>query len=234
MVKEELIKRSPLRIFEQSIHGGLGKGKLGVIASKQGIGKTACLVHVATDKLFRDEQVIHVSFSQNVNHVIAWYEDIFKEISKKRHLEDAMEVHDELIKHRVIMNFSQDQVSVEQIVTSLRAMINDGGFKADSVVFDGYQMTTIHEQDLDNIKQFAKEMDIEVWFSVSPVVQDAAIDEYGIPESLSKYADKLDVLIGLKYENQNVVMTAVRDHGYKEPVKMAIKLDPKTMLISED
>ena len=30
MVKSELIKRSPLRIFEQSIHGGLGKGEIGV------------------------------------------------------------------------------------------------------------------------------------------------------------------------------------------------------------
>ncbi len=84
MVREELNKRSPLRIFENSIHGGLGNGNLGVIASRHGIGKTACLVHMATDKLFRDEHVIHISFSQNVNHVIAWYEDIFKEITSKK------------------------------------------------------------------------------------------------------------------------------------------------------
>ena len=234
MVREELIKRSPLRILEKSIRGGLGKGKLGVIASRQGIGKTACLVHMATDKLFKEEMVIHASFSQNVGHVISWYEDIFKEISKKRNLEDAMDVHDEIIKHRVIFNFSQDNTTVAQILSSLKAMIKDGGFKADTVFFDGYKMTIADESDLDRIKEFAAEMNIEVWFSVSPVKKDVSVDQYGIPETLIKVLDKIDVLIGLKYENDYVQMTVVRDHGILEPHKMALRLDPKTMLISEE
>ena len=67
---KQLNSVSPLRVFEDSINGGLGKGNLGVIVSKKGVGKTACLVHIATDKLFKGEHVIHVSFSGNVEHVI--------------------------------------------------------------------------------------------------------------------------------------------------------------------
>ena len=78
MVKEELIKRSPLRVFEKSIHGGLGTGNIGVLASPKGVGKTACLVHIATDKLFQGKYVIHVSYSSRVDYIITWYEDIFK------------------------------------------------------------------------------------------------------------------------------------------------------------
>ena len=70
MVKSELIKRSPLRVFEKSINGGLGKGNLGVLASRKGVGKTACLVHIATDQLFNDKHVIHVSFSSRVDHIV--------------------------------------------------------------------------------------------------------------------------------------------------------------------
>ena len=234
MVKEELIHRSPLRIFEKSIHGGLGKGNLGVIAAKHGIGKTACLVHMATDKLFRDEHVIHVSFSQNVNHVIAWYEDIFKEIAKKRELEQSMDLHDEIIKNRVIINFSQENVSIEQIISSLKAMINEGGFKADAVFFDGHQMTVHEVAELDVIKQFACDMQIEVWFSVSPVLKDVDFDEFGIPSTLKKCVDKLDVLVGLKYVGDHVVMTVVKDHDEEQPKRLALKLDPATMLISEE
>lgn len=95
MVKAELIKRSPLRIFEKSIQGGLGKGNLGILASRKGVGKTACLVHIATDKLFQGKHVIHVSFSARTDHIINWYEDIFKEIAKKQNLESAVTVHDE-------------------------------------------------------------------------------------------------------------------------------------------
>ena len=105
MIKTEQNKRSPLRILEKSIHGGVGKGNIAVIAAKR--GKTACLVHIATDQLFEDKHVIHVSFSANTNHIISWYEDIFDEIAKKISLDSARDVHDEIVKNRIIMNFNQ-------------------------------------------------------------------------------------------------------------------------------
>ena len=100
MVRAELIKRSPLRILEKSMQGGLGKGNVGILASRKGVGKTACLVHIATDKLFQGKSVVHVSYSSRVDYIITWYEDIFKEISKKRQLENAVDVHDEIIRNR--------------------------------------------------------------------------------------------------------------------------------------
>ena len=122
MVKSELIKRSPLRIFEKSIHGGLGAGNIGVLASKKGVGKTACLVHISTDKLFQGKPVIHVSYASRVDYIIGWYEDIFKEIALKRQLESAFEVHDEIIKNRVIMNFKQDAARTDQVLKSIEAI----------------------------------------------------------------------------------------------------------------
>jgi hypothetical protein len=138
MVKAELIKRSPLRVFEKSIHGGLGRGNLGVLASPKGVGKTACLVHIATDKLFQGKPVIHVSYSSRVDYIITWYEDIFKEIAKNRKLRSAVDVHDEIIKNRVIMNFKQEGTRTEQVLKSVEAMITFGKFAADSVIVDGY------------------------------------------------------------------------------------------------
>ena len=41
----ELIKKSPIRVFEESIDGGLGRGNLGVLASRHGVGKTACMAN---------------------------------------------------------------------------------------------------------------------------------------------------------------------------------------------
>ncbi|MCF7953977.1 MAG: hypothetical protein K9K78_07875 [Spirochaetales bacterium] len=233
MVKEELNKRSPLRVFEQSIHGGVGKGNLGVLVSRKGVGKTACLVHIATDKLFRGEHVIHVSFSQNVNHVMAWYEDIFNEISKRRHLDNAMDIHDEIIKNRVIMNFNQENVSVKQILTSLQAMIEQGGFSADAVMFDGYRIGTGHGEDIGIIKEFARKMNLEVWFSLSPLSDEAEYDAYGVPSTIEKIKDTIDVLIGLVFDGEHVAFTVVKDHDETKKEKIAVKLDPKTMLISE-
>ena len=89
MEVQELNELSPLRAFDKSLHGGLGKGNLGVLVSRHGVGKTACLVHLATDKLFRNQHIIHVSFSGNVDHVISWYKEVFRQISENRDLEDC-------------------------------------------------------------------------------------------------------------------------------------------------
>ena len=151
---KELNSVSPLRVFEEAINGGLGRGNLGVIVSRHGIGKTACLVHLATDKLFKGESVIHVSFSGNVEHVINWYKEVFREISELQSLDDAAMVYNSILANRVVMNFSQDQVPVEKVLASLESLINQGSFKADCILFDGYKLTVADEEDIVKIKEF--------------------------------------------------------------------------------
>ena len=234
MVKSELIKRSPLRIFEQSINGGLGAGNIGVLASRKGVGKTACLVHIATDKLFQGERVIHVSFASRVDHIINWYEDIFKEIAKKRDLEYAVDVHDELIKLRVIMNFNQKGLSTEQVLKSLQAMIGEGNFEANLVIFDGYDLANATDQDIQTIKTFAAETGLEIWFSVSLAKEDPLFDDNGIPFELNGRLDDIAVIVTLKYVGDHVHLQVVKDHGSVEIKDMHLKLDPKTLLIAEE
>ena len=232
---KELNSVSPIRVFEESINGGLGKGNLGVIVSRHGLGKTACLVHLATDKLFKGESVIHVSFSGNVEHVINWYKEVFREIAELQSLDDAAMVYNSILSNRVVMNFSQEQVPVEKVLSSLESLIKQGSFKADAILFDGYKLTVADEDDIAKIKEFAKRMNLEVWFSVSPVRPDVVYDENGVPNTLVKYYDLIDVLLALKYDEKldKVVLTVVRAHHQNVPKPMKVNLDPKTMLISK-
>ncbi len=234
MVRSELNERGPLRVFEKSINGGLGKGHIGVLASKKGVGKTACLVHIATDKLFRGRHVIHVSFSQKVDHIINWYEDIFKEIAKKRDLEDAVVIHDEIIKNRVIMNFNSQGTTIDQVLKSLSAMMTEGHFPADSVIFDGYKLADASQEDMEKLKSFAKEANIELWFSVSLNGESPTFNESGVPTLLLDRTKDLDVLITLKYEGDHVHFQVIKDHDNMETKDMSLKLDPKTMLIARE
>ena len=234
MVKAELNKRTPLRVFENSINGGVGKGNIGVIASKKGVGKTACLVHIATDKLFRDRHVIHVSFSQRVDHIINWYEDIFKEIAKKRELENAVEIHDGIIKNRVIMNFNREGTTTEQVLSSVRAMIEGGNFSADSIIFDGYDISSLSNDDIVKIKNFAKELNLEIWFSSSLKGTDPVFLDNGVPEDIADKIDLMDVLVTLKFEGDFVRLQVVKDHDNLETRDLNLRLEPKTMLIARD
>ena len=233
MVKSELIKRSPLRILEKSIQGGLGKGNIGILASQKGIGKTACLVHIATDKLLQDKPVIHVSYSSRVDHIINWYEDIFKEIAKKRQLESAVDVHDNIIKNRVIMNFSQDGISTVKVLKSLTAMIEHGKFAADAIIVDGFDFTRSCSDDLDLFKNIAEKLELEVWFSASLKGEEPLFNNEGVPYLLEGCLGKLDVLITLRFEKDYVRLHLVKDHEESSPKNFDLNLDPKTLLISE-
>lgn len=233
MLREELNKRTPLRIFEKSIHGGLGKGNIGVLASRKGVGKTACLVHIAMDKLFRDQAVIHVSYSARIDHIITWYEDIFNEIAKKRNLSSAEEIRQEITKNRVIMNFNQKGISTPAVLKSVATMIKDGNFAAECVIIDGYNIQECDPADLDAIKAFAREMNLEVWMSVSLKGEEPIFDEAGYPGEIMGFMDKLDVVITLQYRGSDVQLTVVKDHGGSQPKDMNLMLDTKTLLIVE-
>lgn len=233
MVKEDLVQRSPLRILEKSIQGGLGLGNLGIIASRKGIGKTACLVHIATDSLLQDKHVIHVSFSSRTDHIISWYEDIYREIAEKRELDNAMEVHDSLVRNRVVMNFSQRGLEAEQLIQSLRAMIVHGGFAADVVMIDGYDFAVGSPESLGALKAFAEEVGLSIWFSATLHREQPEVDQYGVPAVLTPYMDHISVLITLAPGRDHVKLRLVKEHNRYVQEELSLVLDSRTLLIAD-
>lgn len=233
MIKEELISRSPLRILESSIHGGLGKGNIGALASRKGVGKTACLVHIATDKLLQGKPVIHVTYASRVDHIISWYEDIFRQLAGGTDPEAAQELHDEVVKRRVIMNFNQAGTKTEQVLRSLEAMIQAGRFPAETIVVDGFSFSDESAEDVGRFKEFAARMALEVWFSASLKGDEPLFDERGLPRELGCCVHKIDVLITLHNEKDRVRLSLVKDHGHPAPGQLRLSLDPKTLLIAE-
>jgi hypothetical protein len=232
MVLDELIHRSPVRIFEKSIHGGLKAGEVGIIASPSGIGKTSVLVQIAMDKLLQNEKVIHVSFAQHTDYVLAWYEDIFDEFTQKKNLDNAGEIKNDLIKNRVLLNFSQDGVTGEQIVKSIKALIVDGGFNASSIIIDGFDFSRTNRGRMEALKSAAKELQLAIWYSCN--VNNNEFDERDIPIPLKDFLDFLDVVIVLEPKADHVELSASKDRDAAELEHLAVKLDPRTLLILEN
>lgn len=234
MIKNELIKKSPLRILENSIHGGLGKGHIGVIAAPKGVGKTACLVHIATDQLLEGKHVIHVSFASDTRHIITWYENIFEELARRNNLDSAADVHDEIIRNRVIMNFRQDSVSAVQMLKSVRSMIKDGNFNADVVIIDGYDFAKSTVQEIAGFKQFAEETGFAIWFSIATVKETPKESNNKIPGFLNGFLQFFDVFIMLEPCDKYIHFKLVKDRDSYPESDLHLKLDPQILLIAEE
>jgi len=232
MIKTEQLKRSPLRILKKTTHGGVGKGNIGVIAARKGVGKTACLVHIATDQLFEEKHVIHVSFSANPSHIISWYEDIFDEIARKFKV-NSTEIHDSIIKNRIIMNFNQDGTKTGQIMNSIKSMIKEGHFDANTIVVDGYDFNKTTKENFKLIKSFAEELGLEIWFSASLKEDESDFDKNNVPQLLADYINDIAILIYMKPKGKFINLQLVKDHDILPVKNMHLNLDPKSLLIVE-
>ena len=239
MVKEELIQRSPVRIFMKSIQGGLKPGEMGVISSPSGIGKTSVLVQIALDKLLQGGKVIHVSFTQHTDYVLVWYKDIFDEFVRKKNLEDEQDIRDEILKNRVLMKFNQAGLTVDQILRSLRAMIKNGGFSADHIIVDGYVFSSNDGDNLGKFREFAGELGLSIWFSCT-VRDEPHYDKNNIPAVIGGYADLFDVIVVLEPRQESsttpacIALVLSRSRETLNPKQPPLKLDPRTLLLLED
>jgi hypothetical protein len=235
MVNEDLISRSPLRILEKSTQGGVGKGNICIIAARKGVGKTACLVHIATDQLLQGKNIIHVSFAADTAHIIKWYDDIFREIANRNDIGDAMDIYDRIARNRVIMNFKQGGLPIGKILGSIKSMIRDGHFTANAVMVDGYDFAKSTTEEFAAFKQFAQELQIELWFSATTHRDDPSKDEKGVPTALSPYMANTAILILMAPREGYVHLQLVKDHDiFPSPDSLHLRLDPQAMLIVEE
>jgi hypothetical protein len=166
--------------------------------------------------------------------VLAWYEDIFNEFISRKNLENAADVKNEAVKNRVLMNFNQDGMSIDQILRGLRALIVEGGFSAESIIIDGFDFSRADRDRIDNVKAFAAEMGISIWYSCSVNDEGEQYDKENVPVLLKDFVDHIDVIIVLDPKPDHVELTISRDRGSSNTAKsMAMRLDPKTLLILE-
>jgi hypothetical protein len=232
MIKEDLIKRSPVRILEKKIEGGLAAGEIGVVTSTKGLGKTSVVVQIALDKLLQNKKIIHISFNQHSDYILGWYENIFEELTKKKNIENENDIKDELVRNRIIMNFNQEGVTTDVIRNSLKAMIVEGGYKSESIIVDGFDFSIASRERISTLKDFAKQMGISVWYSYS-IPNNTGIDKRNIPVSLKDFEDLLDVIISLEAKSGWTELSVAKNRQIYGGSDSTLKLDPKTLLILE-
>ena len=232
MLKEELIKRSPIRVFEETLEGGLGIGQLGVLTARKGVGKTASLVHIATDKLLHGQNVLHISFADDPKHIVTWYEQVFREVAKAYKLENELDVHEEIIRHRLILHFKQKDLAFEEIKANIGQV--KAGFAGEPhvIIVDGFPFENATRELLSQWKAFAQQQNVAIWFSATLHREKLDLDEHGVPAPVNKFYDLLEIIIMLNPRHDYINFNLLKSHHNGKDKKIQIKLDPKTLLIS--
>ena len=162
MYRKFLNARSPLRLLEKGLHGGLGRGNLGIVLAGPGVGKTSFLVGVAMDELLREGRVLHVSLSHSVAHVRAHYDTVYDDLASSTHLEDPRLVHGEIDRHRSVRVYPPGSLTTAKLRDAV-AMESDATGKPDLIILEGVDLGSMSRSEAVDLKAFAGELDAEVW-----------------------------------------------------------------------
>lgn len=233
MLRKELNERSPLRVLEASIHGGLGSGNIGVIIARHGVGKTAFLVGVALDDLMRGRKVVHVSLEQAGEKVRAYYDEIFMDLAHARELEDVWKVRLDLERNRRIHCYLGGTFAIDKLTTALAFMREHGGFVPAAIMVDGFDFANATPADIQALREVAKAADAELWMSAI-THREAIMNEDGVPQPVSHLAGELDVIMRMAHDTKAVHVSLLKDHDNPDVPNLKLALDPTTMLLIKE
>jgi hypothetical protein len=234
VIRQELTKRSPIRILEETTNGGLGQGNVGVFAAFHGVGKTACLVHFSIDALLRGRKVLHISFTDHPDHIYSWYENIFEEMRKAYHLEMAAEIHEELAQNRMIMNFNIHNMAFKELKAKINHLTHDLQFHPEVILFDGFEPGAASGEFVEGFKTLAVEYNAELWSSFALTQEHADSGSADLPESLQSHFSRLSVIVLLAISGKKIVLKLLKDHERDIVADTHLVLNPTSLLITEE
>jgi archaellum biogenesis ATPase FlaH len=241
MYRKEVNQRSPMRVFENSMHGGLGRGNVGVVASAPGMGKTPLLVQIALDDLLRDRKVLHISHEHTVDHVRTYYSEVFHELSVSSELSNPDGVMLEVERNRMIFSLMKGRVdepvsqrggrsSITRILEVVKFAKETAEFCPAVVIIDGFDLVYGSEEAFKALRELAKELNVELWLSANtepvPVGQ--------LPPPLDRMQSLIDVIVFLESERDLVRLRLLKDHASNDIQSLNLRLDLPTMRVVDE
>ena len=230
MYRKELNERNPLRLFEHSIHGGLGNGNIGVVVARHGIGKTAFLVGIALDEAMRGRKILHVSLDKTVDHIREFYDEIFMDLAHSAHLEDLPTERLEMERNRIIHTYAGKSFTIPKLRHSISFLKEYAHFNPVCLIVQGFDFERATLEDMNAFRQLAADFDVELWMSAL-THRGVPLNEHGIPEPVARLASAIAVIVQMSDHSDGVHLSLLKDHDNPNVAKLTLALDPSTMLL---
>ncbi|MCG6879872.1 MAG: hypothetical protein LJE96_12100 [Deltaproteobacteria bacterium] len=227
---KDFISVSPLKILEQSSRKGLGPGNLGVLIARAGVGKTACLIHVALDRIFRGEKLIHVSLEEGPEKVTAYYNVIYFDLLKALNLSDSDEYRMRIDRNRMILAYLNQSFDLDRLESNLKNLADRLDFRPNTLIIDGLDFEKAGRDMLEGLIKMGRTFGTEIWLSALSHRHITETNERGIPHPCAAVDDLLSIIIQLDPDPSGIFLRLLKDHDKSGDPDISVKLDPNTFL----
>ena len=233
MFRKEVNVGSPLRVLDKSLHGGLGKGNLGVVMARAGVGKTTVLVQIGLDDLMRDRTVLHVALGQTIEHVQSHYDAMFADLAKRTQLEDRANVAESIARNRIIAAFPDHDLWPERLRHTAELFREHINFRPAAIIVDGFNWEGHGVAEtaalLGAFKSYAKVIDAELWMTAQTHRDTTGAHPGGITPPCHEFAEIIDVALFLEPHGEDIEVRLLKDHGEPALAHTHLHLRPRTL-----
>ncbi|MGE3165863.1 MAG: hypothetical protein AB7O52_13235 [Planctomycetota bacterium] len=221
----------PMRVLEKVLQGGLGSGNLGVVMSRRGTGKMAVLTSIALDNAMDGRGTLHVAIGESVADVRAYHDEVLAEILSSIGVTNKLEVTSGIERSKQIYTFRDGKFTLRRLRETLDFLRGGPEFAPTLIELQGWpDFDTVTADELGELRKIARDYQSEIWLAAH-THRDGDVSGSGVPESVARHLDQIEVLIALDPVGEHVKINVVKAHGRPVPGNVHLELDPNTMLI---
>jgi KaiC/GvpD/RAD55 family RecA-like ATPase len=231
MAEKTLIERSPVRIFDRAIGGGLGAGNIGVVLSRNGVGKTGFLIGLAIDQLLQGRKVLYISTKESVEHINRFFDHVFHAMAEELDMQERPQRQLLMERGRHILVYNRDLFSVEKLEQSVAFLEEAAGFTPDMVIMDGTpRFEKTEKWEIEAIRKLAAAWAAEVWTTAVLHREDQQTDDRSVPLEVARFDEDLGVIIHLCPDGDQIRVRITKEHG-NEVAEVPMHMDPRTLML---
>jgi hypothetical protein len=226
------LRRSPRTLLERDGHPGPGPGRLALVMSRAGVGKTAFLVGIGLDSLLSGQKVLHISRDRVIDRVVERYNEILHELMKgEMPLGSPAALAHDLETRRHVHTFLGSTFCPERLDRVIDLLKESVNFDPDVIIIDRMDIAAIDVDEFESIRNIAEKARAEVWMSCRTHRDDPPAEPGHLPPPACDVEHLVDLVLRLDPEGDQVRLHALKDHDRMLDDDMRVGLDPHTLLL---
>ncbi|HDR16779.1 MAG TPA: hypothetical protein ENN79_15115 [Desulfobacteraceae bacterium] len=232
-MKNILLKGSPLRILDGTSRKSLGLGRMGVLIARAGVGKTACLIHIALHNLMENRKVVHVSIGEGPEKIQAYYQVLLNELMSACKMKEDDDSRQLVEQNRVILAYVNKSFELGRLRAQLENLKEALDFSPDAILVDGFDFASAEPGFFKDFSELAGLLGAEIWFSALSHRHISEVNERGVPYPCHNIDDMFSVILHLLPEAGGLYLRLLKDHENETFTERRVRLDPSTFMIKD-
>ncbi|MDY0040309.1 MAG: hypothetical protein RBS57_08345 [Desulforhabdus sp.] len=223
-----------VELVQKTLGSRIETGELGVMLARAGVGKTACLTHIALEQLLSGLPVLHVCLNEGPEKIKLWYLEFLRNIASSQAGFDLAGLQHRIEPLRFILAYLHQTFSPDKLEQSLRNLKDQAKFNPSMVIVDGMDFDHVNRPTIETLKSFAQANGVAIWMSARTHRHITIVNERGIPYPCNEMDDLFEAILLLEPVPQAVQLKVLKHaHAYL-PEYPLVFLNPQTYLLQTD